>query len=169
MSFKAELSVAGRTYKVYACYSSFEQSVGANGRPSSGVKGGKINFILEGTDDMALWDWIGDPTKKQDGVVTFYRIDQDSKFKELEFKGAYAMSLAESFCVEGQVQQLMEIFEQTADLDLNNEDEYSAKMVASNKRLARFHHRSRIAYCLYLYISAEKIKIDGVEHENRWA
>ncbi len=166
MSFRAELCVAGKTYNVYSCKSKFSQPMGNNGRPSSGVYGGFIAFTLEGTDDDALWDWIGDPVRKQDGTITFYRIDQDSKFKEIEFKGAYAITLCESFCESSQVADLIESFEDLFSTDMTSNEEYLNRGVIVDKHLINFHKRTRISYCKYFQISAERIKVDGVEHEN---
>lgn len=166
MSFRAELCVAGKTYNVYSCNSRFRQPMGNNGRPSSGVHGGFITFTLEGTDDDALWDWIGDPVRKQDGTITFYRIDQDSKFKEIEFKGAYAISLSESFCDASQVAELIETYEGTYSFDATSDNDYTDRFYNASKQLISFHKRTRISYCMYFKISAERIKVDGVEHVN---
>jgi len=61
------------------------------------VKGGSISVQIVVTDDDSMVEWMIDPYKKQDGSITFMKIDQDSKLKEIKFTGAYLVGYSESF------------------------------------------------------------------------
>ncbi len=158
MSFKCTLQVADKTFEVLECNVWLNQKFDKNGRPASGVQGGNIILLLEGSDDDTLGTWMADPTKKQDGVITFFRIDQDSKSKELEFKGGYAITLIESFIADDDVSMIPE-------LEIATDDEQGR---AKYSRILNFHRRTNNSYVIYFQISAQKIKVDGVEHDNRW-
>jgi hypothetical protein len=96
-SFKATMTVAGTDYDVVSCVYSFGQATDDKGRPASDVKGGSISVQIVVTDDDSMVEWMIDPYKKQDGSITFMKIDQDSKLKEIKFTGAYLVGYSESF------------------------------------------------------------------------
>ncbi len=159
MSFKATIDVGGKSFELIHCESVLEQKSDNQGRPVSGVHGGYIWIVVEGTDDDTFGSWITDPTKKQDGTIIFYRIDQDSKFKEIEFKGAYLTLMIESYISEEDLSDLSRreyIRSTTPEIqqayDLMNE----------------VQNRTGISYVIVGKLSAEKIKIDGVDHDNKW-
>jgi hypothetical protein len=97
MAFKATLSVDGKTFNVLSCHYSFNQSVDATGRPSSDVRGGTASVTIESTDDNTIYNWMTDPHGFKDGKITFFKRDQDSKMKELEFKQAACINYSEAF------------------------------------------------------------------------
>jgi len=97
MAFKASLTVDGKTYNVLACHYSFNQNVDTTGRPSSDVRGGTVSLTIESTDDNAIFNWMTDPHGFKDGKVTFFKRDQDSKMKDLEFKQAACINYSEAF------------------------------------------------------------------------
>ncbi len=167
MSFKADLQVAGNTYSVVQCHIPITQKYDQKGKPSSGVHSGQIKVILEGTDDGALGSWMADPTKKQDGKLTFYRIDQESVFKEIEFEGAYMMTLIEHFTTGTELVQSLLMEEDIVSVDITASDDEDAKQMKFNHSVLRnCQHRTGMSYCMMVSLTAEKIKIDGVEHQN---
>ncbi len=97
MAFKAKFEVDGKTLNVLNCSFSFHQNVDPTGRPSSDVRGGMIHVTVESTEDTSLFEWMTDPHGFKDGKITFYKRDQDSKMKELEFKQASCVEYSESF------------------------------------------------------------------------
>ena len=97
MSFKAKLEVDGKEYRVVYCNYSLKQFVDDTGRPSSTVRAGTIDIIVESTDDTTLFEWMCDSYMRKDGKITFNKRDEDAKMKELEFKEAYMVSYKESF------------------------------------------------------------------------
>ncbi|MBS1948748.1 MAG: hypothetical protein JST47_13375 [Bacteroidetes bacterium] len=161
MSFKATIDVGGKTFELVHCESILEQKTDSAGRPSSGVHGGHIWIVVEGTADDTFGSWVTDPTKKQDGTITFFKIDQDSKFKEIEFKGAYLTYLIESFITD----------EDASDPKRLSGDElnFDYKPVEIGfEILESVQKRTNMSYLILCRLSAEKIKIDGVDHDNKW-
>ncbi|HVM86766.1 MAG TPA: type VI secretion system tube protein TssD [Puia sp.] len=159
MSFKAILDVGGKTFDLLYCSSEVFQKTDSSGRPVSGVHAGYIWFVIEGTDDDTFSSWASDPTKKQDGTVTFYRIDQDSTFKKIEFKGAYLNILIESFIVDEDISDPMRWGYLVSDLKLLEEIYELIKDIQVH---------SNTSYAIFFRLSAEKVKIDGVDHDNKW-
>ncbi len=96
MSFSAKLNVAGKEARVLSINYSLHREVDDTGRPSSGVKGGRINIEIESTDDNSLFEWMVDQFQTKDGSVTFMKTDQDSKMKELSWKKGYIVDYIES-------------------------------------------------------------------------
>jgi hypothetical protein len=159
MSFKATIDVGGKTFELIHCESVLEQKTDPAGRPSSGVHGGHIWIAVEGTDDDTFGSWVTDPTKKQDGTITFFKIDQDSKFKEIEFKGAYLTLMIESFITDEDIS------------DLARREYFSASIpdIEDGYIIMReVQDRTQMSYIIVCRLSAEKIKIDGVDHDNKW-
>jgi hypothetical protein len=97
MAFKATLSLDGKTFNVLSCHFSLHQNIDATGRPASDVRGGTVSVTIESTDDTTIYTWMTDPHSFKDGKVTFYKRDQDSKMKELEFKQAACIDYSENF------------------------------------------------------------------------
>lgn len=159
MSFKATIDVGGKSFELIHCESILDQKTDPGGRPSSGVHGGHIWIAVEGTDDDTFGSWITDPTKKQDGTITFYKIDQDSKFKEIEFKGAYLTLMVESFITEEDVIDLARREGIHADVE---------EVQAAYDIMNEVQNRTKMSYIIVCRLSAEKIKIDGVDHDNKW-
>ena len=168
MSFKSEFKVGGNSYDVVQAHFHLQQKYDHNNKPASGVHGGQIMVILEGSDDGTLGSWIADPTKKQDGRIIFYRADQqDTKFKEVVFEGAYLLTLIENFTIDNQTQQALLLQEDTIDLDVGPDDSKDARITKfCMKDLMECQQQTGQSYCILLRISAEKITIDGVEHQN---
>lgn len=97
MAFKAKLELDGKTFNVLNCSFSFHQNVDPTGRPSSDVRGGMIHVSIESTEDTSLFEFVTDPHGFKDGKITFFKRDQDSKMKELEFKQAACVEYSETF------------------------------------------------------------------------
>jgi len=156
MSFKATLDLDGKTFEILEWSSELEQKMNTKGQPASGVKGGEMEMVLSGSSEGVFASWIIDPISKKDGTITLYRHDQDSKFKEIKFKGAYLINFTESFITpedsraEGRVVYLIEKEQRRYDW------------------IMRFHARTSMSYVMFCRISAEIITIDGVEHDNQW-
>ena len=101
MSFKAKFKSAGLELNILSCDYALHQDVDATGRPSSITRGGTINLSVESTGDTKLFEWMCNSFAAKDGTITFFKRDTDAKLKEIEFKGAYMVSFAESFNHEG--------------------------------------------------------------------
>jgi hypothetical protein len=97
MAFKATLSVDGKTFTVLTCHYALHQNIDSTGRPSSDVRGGTMSMTIESSDDNTIYTWMSDPHAFKDGSVTFYKRDQDSKMKEVDFTQAACIDYSESF------------------------------------------------------------------------
>jgi hypothetical protein len=162
MSFKATLDIGGKSFELMECNCKLQQKYDSSGKPASGVRGGIIDLIMQGSDDDTFYSWMHEPTKKQDGKITLFRIDQESKFKEIEFKNAYIITIAESFIVDEQIGYL----DREHMIDSLRID----GMVRINvyQDLLTCQTRTNRSYLIYCELSAEVVKIDGVEHNNKW-
>jgi hypothetical protein len=101
MSFKAIFKADGKEYNVLSCNYSMRQDYDVTGRPSSVVRGGIVNLVVESTDNSALFEWMCDSFMKKDATITFNKREENSKLKELEIKEAYVVGYQESFDAVG--------------------------------------------------------------------
>ncbi|HYV92787.1 MAG TPA: type VI secretion system tube protein TssD [Chitinophagales bacterium] len=109
MSFKADFSVAGKTYRVLKCTYAVHQDVDATGRPSSEVRGGQIEVEVEATSDTSLANWAIAMYKVEDGKITFYRRDNEQKMLELSFKQGYCVDYKAEFDFIGEIPMIEKI------------------------------------------------------------
>lgn len=158
MSFKATLTIEGKSFDILECTSLLRQKHNAKGNPASGVTAGILHIILEGTADDTFAKWITDPTARKDGTIVYFRTDQDSKFKEIKFKSAYLIRLTESTIIPEDVRPD----------HLAVGDAITPAQREKFNEIMTFHARTSMSYIMYCYISAEKITIDGVDHDNQW-
>jgi hypothetical protein len=96
-SFKATFTVNGNDYDILSCGYALHQAIDDRGRPASGVQAGGLQLVIVASDDEELPGWMVDPYKKTNGSITFQRIDQDSKLKEIKFEDGYCVSYSEHF------------------------------------------------------------------------
>ena len=86
MSFKAIFTVAGKEYRVLDASFDLHQVTDKTGRVSSETRGGKINVVVESTNETDLFEWMIDPYSHKDGSIIFKKRDSDATLKELKFK-----------------------------------------------------------------------------------
>ena len=103
MSFRANLSFEGKEYDVIQCDFTIEREVDSKGRPSSNLYGGKINIMVESTDDITLIDKMASQFKPNSGTITFKKDDEDAKMKELKWENGYIISLEEGLEIVGEI------------------------------------------------------------------
>ena len=97
MSFKAKLTIGGKSFDVLHCSYSFRRDVDNKGRPSSGVYGGSVQLEIESTDDTSVLEsMINNVYKAFSGTVTFQKRDEDAKMKELSFEDGYIVQYSEA-------------------------------------------------------------------------
>lgn len=156
MASTVSLDLDGNTFQVLKCLCKCDQQFDQNGNPASGVAGGKISLLLEGSAEDDFASWMCDQQPK-DGTITF-SID-DSSFKKIEFKNGFLVKMHESFHSEDVVK-------------LNRWDRFTEfDDVAENyiyEEVLDYQQRSGISYMVQCSISAEKVTIDGVDHDNHW-
>ncbi|GAB3796403.1 hypothetical protein GCM10028819_13950 [Spirosoma humi] len=166
MSFRATLTIDGKSFEVLQCSHTLSQKHD-RGKTTSGVRGGVIMLILQGSDEDLLGDWATGPTVKKDGDITFDRIDQQSTLQKLEFQDAYA-TLYFEFMASGAIDAdaVFEAIPDTLNLDLTKENEFDARVINNTKIIVRFVERTQHSNCILLRLSAAKIKLDGIDHQN---
>lgn len=96
MSFKSELVVDNKTFSARRFITTIFRKTDSKGRPAS-MPQWAILVRLDAIDDTTLTSWMIDPSKQQDGKITIYKIDQDTKLKEIEFKKGYCTYLNDTF------------------------------------------------------------------------
>jgi hypothetical protein len=156
MASTVSLDLDGKTFQVLKCLCKTEQQFDQNGNPASAVNGGKISLMLEGGPDDDFASWMCDQQPK-DGTITF-SID-DSSFKKIEFKNGYLVKLHESFHAEGVAKH--DRWDRLTEYD----------DIAENylyDEVLDYQDRSGLSYLMQCSISAEKVSIDGVDHDNNW-
>ena len=96
MSFKAELIIDGKTYKLRSCYSTISRETDMKGRPTSPPTW-VIIATIDVVDDTTITNWMIDPYKQVDGSIKLYKMDEESKLKEIAFKKSYCLHLNDKF------------------------------------------------------------------------
>lgn len=154
MSFAYNLKVDDKDFPLLAFEYDLSQGALQNGKPASGVRGGKIRFLMELLDETLFANWMFDWRSTKDGSITINRIDQASKFKEIKFTKAYLMQMAESFG-EG-------------DAILLSPDAMGTTPYEIYQWTTRLQNRMDRSYVLFCEISAQTINVDGIAHDNKW-
>ena len=156
MASTVDLDLDGKSFKVLKCLCKCKQLFDQNGNPGSGVNGGSISLLIEGSADDDFASWMCNRQAK-DGTINF-SID-DSSFKKIEFKNGFLVKMHESFHAEGMIKldrwDRFTVFEDV-------EENYMYNQVLD------YQQRSGMSYLMQCSISAEKISIDGVDHDNIW-
>lgn len=156
MAFKAILTIEDKTFSLLECWSYLKQKTDRKGKPMSDVHGGWLEFVLVGSNDDTIPMWAADKTKTYDGTIALYQWNPDEKFREIAFEKAYVVFFSESFKPDSD----NDAFEWMNFLDLY-EDRLS-------KMTQRIHKDFGMSYLFTVAISAAKISINGIHHDNKW-
>ncbi len=97
MSFLAKLKLDGEEYNVLHCGFRFVQSTNTTGKPNAIPHGGNVNLVVESTGSTDVFDWMISAVQTKNGSITFYRRDNMSKLKTLEFSDGHCVDYYESF------------------------------------------------------------------------
>jgi hypothetical protein len=158
MSFKATINIDNKEFDVLACISEMGQNINETGKATSSVRGGDLRLTLRGEgDDDTFQAWALDKEKKYSGSITFFKLDGAAKFREIKFDGGYITWFAESF-MPGEDDENYEdaiVFQ----------DDFDEEMFEMVKKA---HEEFGSDYLMLCKISAQKISIDDVEHDNHW-
>ncbi len=102
MSFRAELKIEDRMYRVLECSHTLSRDTDQRGRPSSRTYFGKIDIEIESTDDIFFWSKIAlGYSEAMAGSIVFKRRDEEVTMKELFFENAYVIHHTEHYTSEG--------------------------------------------------------------------
>jgi hypothetical protein len=122
MSFVAKANIDGEEMNVLHCGFRFMQGTDATGKPTSIPQGGTVQLTVESNGGTSLFDWMINPTQIKNGSVTFYRRDNMSKLKTLEFSEAYCVDYYESFDHEGDNPMQVQLTISAHELKLNDSE-----------------------------------------------
>ncbi len=167
MSFRATLTVEGKSYNVLQC-SHFLKQKSERGKVTSGVRGGSIMLIIDSTDEELFGGWATSPTAKKNGELVFDRVDQQSTLQKLEFEDAYAMFYFEFMASEymNDVDAILATCRDLFDLDESGKHDLLDRYISATNIMLDFVKRTGISNCILLRLSAAKIKLDGIDHKN---
>ena len=167
MAYSATINIGGGDINVLKVYHSVEQGIDAKGKPSTDVKSGKITIIIDGALAGPFTEWLSDPFAVKDGTITYYKVDEDSKFRELKFLGGMTRSYIEYLSPDISTMNDKDtgINPFTFQMDLA----YSDKLGIVYDAIHEYQNRSNIAYLAGLTFHADSITMNGVDHDNKWA
>ncbi len=97
MSFLAKINLDGEELNILDCSFTFRQDTDSTGRPVEKPKGGRIRLLVESTAKTDFLEWAISPTTTKKGEITFYKRDNMSSLKKVNFKGAYCIEYTEHF------------------------------------------------------------------------
>ncbi|MBS1588556.1 MAG: type VI secretion system needle protein Hcp [Bacteroidetes bacterium] len=101
-SFKATAKIGSVEFKdVIECSYSLHRDVAATGQPSSQIYGGKIDLVVESSDNTGIIESMVNQYKPIDGTITFKKSDEDAKMKELSFTKGHVVFFEENFSKDG--------------------------------------------------------------------
>ena len=136
--YRVELSLEDQTYAIMTCEYVLSQKTDETGRPTGMVRSGLIQLVVEGSEDELLASWATDSNKQLDGTLTFHSIKEESVFKEVKFEGGYCVVYREYFLPMG-------------------------------SDVTSIHPPTGLtSYCTEIAISAAKLTVDGLAHDNGW-
>ena len=96
MSFKTELTIEGKIYNVRKFVVTIHRNMDYKGRPTS-MPAWSIFLVIDAINETTVTNWMIDPTKQLDGKLTIYKIDQESRLKEINFKKSYCYRMNDIF------------------------------------------------------------------------
>ncbi|GAB2556294.1 type VI secretion system tube protein TssD [Spirosoma areae] len=179
MAHKAILTIGGQEIEALEFLVSFKQAMNNQGNPASGVYLGDFYLIAEGGSDF-FFEWLVDEDRTENGTIKTYRNNQPSVFLTYEFENAFVTDVSESYY--DNTGALKTQFNQVSSAEDLSEDAYEYGYNASRlnrqdntlvrnmwKRVRQFQERTGNAYCLFVTMSCEKIKLRDVPHDNQWS
>lgn len=97
MSFLAKLSLDGEEFNILECKFGIRQKADESGKPSAKPTGGQIQMLVESTVKIDFFEWAISKSATKSGEIVFYKRDNFSSLKKLEFKDAYCLNYEEIF------------------------------------------------------------------------
>ena len=88
----------GKEYRVLSFGMSFSRGFDdIVGKVTSGLRGaGRLNMRIESTNEVFIFDAIGRNKIIKRGEIKFYKLDEESPMKRLEFEDGLVISFAEN-------------------------------------------------------------------------
>lgn len=97
-AFRATVSIRGREMDILFSLIEFNRKTDNKGRPVTSVMGGRVTFSIEATKDTEILEaMIHSQFKPISGKIIFYKTEDNSAFRVIEFKCAYIVYYKEVF------------------------------------------------------------------------
>ncbi|MGY0039407.1 type VI secretion system tube protein TssD [Pedobacter sp. NJ-S-72] len=110
-------------YSVIQCnYSSFHQLPDDKSRPSTLARGGNIMVQISTPPDNLLLKWMFDGYKMRSGMITFYKIDEETAFQRVAFIDAYCVEHHTTYSAFGSLSMVTTIMIAAKSLSINGID-----------------------------------------------
>lgn len=97
MSFLSKLTIENDEMNVLDCKFEFNQGADYTGRPSEKPRGGQIEILVESTAKTDFLEWMISEDMTKTGSITFFKRENMSNLKKVEFKDAYCLHYKEHF------------------------------------------------------------------------
>lgn len=97
MAFKCRLNFNGKEFNVLNFDISFDRPVDHFRRPSGLVRGCRIGFTIEASENNDFFTWFMSQFTTKDGTFIFFQRDSEQKLRDIEFKRAYIITYNENF------------------------------------------------------------------------
>jgi len=124
-SFNSHLSFKDNPtakYSILQCNYSFHQLVDDKSRPSTPARGGNIMVQISTPPDNLLLKWMVDSYKVRSGMVTFYKIDEETAFQRVMFTDAYCVEYHTNYNAIGSSSMITTIIIAAKSLSINGID-----------------------------------------------
>jgi len=109
-------------YSIIQCNYSFHQLVDDKSRPSTPARGGNIMVQISTPPDNVLLKWMVDSYKIRSGMITFYKIDEETAFQRVVFNDAYCVEYHTHFSAVGSSSMITTIIIASKSLSINGTD-----------------------------------------------
>lgn len=89
-ALRATVSIRGREIDILFSHIEFSRKTDNKGRPVTSVIGGRLTFSIEATKDTEILEaMVNSQFKPVSGKIIFYKTDDNSIFRTIEFRCAY--------------------------------------------------------------------------------
>ena len=97
-AFRATVSIRGKEIEVILSQIEFSRKTDNKGRPVTSVVGGRVTFSIESTKDTDILEsMINSQYKPISGKIIYYKTEDNSAFRTVEFHCAYIVYYREIF------------------------------------------------------------------------
>ncbi|SMD44119.1 hypothetical protein SAMN00777080_2734 [Aquiflexum balticum DSM 16537] len=125
MSFLAVLKLDEEEYRILYCSFAFHKEIDPTGKPISIPLGGVLEIKLESNRKTNFYDWMISPTLVKSGTITFFRRDEMSRLKSLEFNDSHCIAYKETFDHLGENPMMIELKLSARELKINDSTFYN--------------------------------------------
>ena len=100
-AFRVTVQIRNKEIDILYSHIEFSRKTDAKGRPVTTVIGGRVTFSIESTQDTDILEiMVNGQFKPISGRFTFYKIEDNSVFRIIEFRCAYIVFYKEVFNVD---------------------------------------------------------------------